>query len=75
MLEEIYAGLTKPLSAEDAKAGFLKRDPRPRLLPPDTPENLMEYFHEQDFHGWEPDHSSDRAEGCGNAEGHEPQAG
>jgi hypothetical protein len=49
MLEEIYAGLTKPLSAEDSKAGFLKRDPRPRLLEPNTPDRLMEYFHEQGF--------------------------
>jgi hypothetical protein len=49
MLEEIYAGLTKPVSAEDGKAGFLKRDPRPRLLPPDTPDKLMEFFHEQGF--------------------------
>jgi hypothetical protein len=49
MLEEIYEGLTKPLSAEDSKAGFLKRDPRPRLLEPNTPDNLMEYFHEQGF--------------------------
>jgi hypothetical protein len=49
MLEQIYAGLTKPLSAEDAKAGFLQRDPRPRLLPPDTADNLMEYFHEHIF--------------------------
>jgi hypothetical protein len=49
MLDEIYAGLTKPLSAEDSKAGFLKRDPRPRLLPPNTADNLMDYFHEQGF--------------------------
>ena len=49
MLEEIYAGLTKPLSEEDRKAGFLKRDPRPRLLEPNTPDKLMEYFHEQGF--------------------------
>jgi hypothetical protein len=49
MLEEIYEGLTKPLSEEDRKAGFLKRDPRPRLFAPDTAENLMEYFHEQGF--------------------------
>jgi len=49
MLEEIYSGLMTPLSAEDAKAGFLKRDPRPRLLPPDTADRLMEYFHEQNF--------------------------
>jgi hypothetical protein len=49
MLEEIYAGLTKPLSAEDSKAGFLKRDPRPRLFEPNTPDNLMEFFHAQGF--------------------------
>ena len=49
MLEEIYDNLTRPLSAEDSKGGFLKREPRPRLLPPDTADNLMEYFHEQNF--------------------------
>ena len=49
MLAEIYDSLTRSLSAEDSKAGFLKRDPRPRLLPPDTPDKLMEYFHEQGF--------------------------
>jgi hypothetical protein len=49
MLEEIYGSLTRPLSAADSKGGFLKRDPRPRLLPPDTPDNLMEYFHEQGY--------------------------
>jgi hypothetical protein len=38
MLEEIYGSLTRPLSADDSKAGFLKRDPRPRLLEPNTPE-------------------------------------
>ncbi len=49
MLEEIYEYLTKPLSEEDSKAGFLKRDPRPRLFEPDTPYNLMEYFHEMGY--------------------------
>ena len=49
MLEQIYAGLTKPLSEEDKKAGFLKRDARPRLLPPETADKLMDYFHEQGF--------------------------
>jgi hypothetical protein len=49
MLEEIYGGLTKPLSEEDRKAGFLSRGDRPRLLKPDTAENLLEYFHEQGF--------------------------
>jgi len=49
MLDEIYAGLTKQLSAEDSKGGFLEREPRPRLFPPETAERLMEYFHEQGF--------------------------
>jgi len=49
MLEEIYAGLTRTLSTVDSKGGFLKREPRPRLLPPDTPDNLVNYFHEQGF--------------------------
>ncbi len=49
MLEQIYDSLTRKLSAEDAKSGYLKRDPRPRLLPPDTPDRLMQYFHEQTF--------------------------
>ncbi|NLV30249.1 MAG: hypothetical protein GXY47_03760 [Acidobacteria bacterium] len=49
MLGQIYAGLSRPLSAEDGKAGFLPREERTRLLPPDTPDRLMEYFHEQGF--------------------------
>lgn len=49
MLEEIHAGLTRKLSAEESKGGFLEREARPRLLPPDTAENLMTYFHEQGF--------------------------
>lgn len=49
MLEGIYAGLSDALSEEDGRGGFLKRDPRPRLLPPDTSDNLMAYFHEQGF--------------------------
>ena len=49
MMEQIYSNLTQKLSTEDASSGYLKRDPRPRLLPPDTPDNLMTYFHEQNF--------------------------
>ncbi len=49
LLEQIYDGLTRKLSAEDAKAGFIKREERKRLIGPDTPDNLMEYFHEQGY--------------------------
>ena len=49
LLEQIYDGLTRKLSAEDAKAGFIKREERKRLIGPDTPDKLMEYFHEQGY--------------------------
>ena len=44
ILEEIVAGLTKPVSEEDKQTGFLPRPPRTRLLEPDTAENLEKYF-------------------------------
>ena len=49
MLSEIYDGLTRPLSPADRKGGFLKREPHPRFLPADTPENLREYFYEHGY--------------------------
>jgi hypothetical protein len=49
MLDEIYSGLVTPLSAIDAKAGFLEREARPRLFPADTAENLMEFFYNQGY--------------------------
>ena len=41
ILEELVAALTKPLNDEEKKTGFAARPPRPRLLAPDTPENLQ----------------------------------
>ena len=49
ILEEIVAGLTKPLSEEDKRTGFLSRPPRTRLLGPDTAENLEKYFYDNDL--------------------------
>jgi hypothetical protein len=46
ILEEIVAGLTKPLSAEDTQNGFLSRAPRTRLITPDTADNLEQYFYD-----------------------------
>jgi hypothetical protein len=43
VLAEIIGGLTKPVSAEEAKTGILER-PVPRLLEPDTPADLQRYF-------------------------------
>jgi len=49
ILEEIVAGLTRPLSEEDKRTGFLPRPPRTRLLQPDTVENLESYFYDNDL--------------------------
>ena len=49
ILEEIVAGLTRPVSEEDRQTGFLPRPPRTRLLPPDTSENLETYFYNNDL--------------------------
>jgi hypothetical protein len=49
ILEEIAAGLTKPLSEEDKRTGFLSRPPRTRLLGPDTAENIEKYFYDNDL--------------------------
>jgi hypothetical protein len=48
IVQEIIAGLTAPLSEEDKKKGFIER-PTPRLVPPDTAENLTRLFLEN---GW-----------------------
>ena len=49
IVDEIIAALTKPLTAEDKKTGFMTRPPRSRLLEPDTPTNLAQLFYEN---GW-----------------------
>jgi hypothetical protein len=48
IVQEIIAGLITPLSEEDKKKGFIER-PTPRLVPPDTAENLTRLFLEN---GW-----------------------
>jgi hypothetical protein len=48
VLQEIIDGLTKPVTADEAKRGILER-PVPRLLEPDTPYNLQRLFIER---GW-----------------------
>jgi len=49
ILGEILAALTEPVSGEDRGTDFLPREPRPRLLAPDTVRNLQEYFHDHNF--------------------------
>ncbi len=44
IVDELVTALTTPLTAEEKKTGFLMRDPQPRLLPPDTPTNLVKFF-------------------------------
>jgi hypothetical protein len=46
IVEELVAALTKPLSDDDKKTGFIARAPRPRLLQPDTAANLEKTFND-----------------------------
>ncbi len=48
MVDELVSGLTSPLTADDKSTGMVER-PTPRLVPPDTPDNLNRYFVEN---GW-----------------------
>ena len=43
IIQEIIGALINPLSEEDKKKGFIER-PTPRLVPPDTAENLTRLF-------------------------------
>ena len=49
IIDELISALTKPLSDDDKKTGFLARAPRPRLLEPDTPAKLAQLFNDN---GW-----------------------
>jgi len=46
IVDELVAALMSPLSDDDKKKGFLTRDPRPRMLQPDTAANLEKMFHD-----------------------------
>ena len=49
LLDEIIGAITKPLSEEEKKRGFIKREPRPRFLPPGTADNLQQLFIDSNF--------------------------
>ncbi|MEJ2110655.1 MAG: hypothetical protein P8Z37_12235 [Acidobacteriota bacterium] len=49
MLDEIYAGLTAPVSDEDKQTGPIPRPPRQRFLKPMTASELQDYFLNTDF--------------------------
>lgn len=48
-LEQIYDQLTQPLSEEESYSGMMPEYVPPRLLEPDTAENLEAFFYDQ---GW-----------------------
>ncbi len=48
VIEGIITALTKPTTPEEKRAGNISR-PNPRLLPPDTAQNLEQYFMDN---GW-----------------------
>jgi len=44
VMQEIIEALTKPLTEEEKKTGFIERPAPPRLVGPDTPDNLQRLF-------------------------------
>jgi hypothetical protein len=48
-LEEVYDNLTQPLDENESFAGVLPEYKPPRLIGPDTPENLERLFYEKQF--------------------------
>lgn len=44
VFQEIIDDLTKPLTDDDRKTGFVETKPAPRLIGPETPENLQRVF-------------------------------
>lgn len=48
-MDEIIEAITRPLSPEDKKTGFLAREPRQRFLPADTADNLQQLFIDSNF--------------------------
>jgi len=44
LIQEIQDGLTGPLSDEDKKTGFVESKPAPRVIGPETPDNLQRVF-------------------------------
>ena len=49
IMQEIVDALTKPLTADEQLTGLPEGALEPRLLPPDTEENLQEFFKEKDW--------------------------
>jgi hypothetical protein len=49
ILDELIAALSKPLSDDDKKTGFLSRGPHPRLLEPETPTRLAQFFNDNNW--------------------------
>ena len=49
IMQEIVDALTKPLTADEQLTGLPVAALEPRLLPPDTEENLQELFKEKDW--------------------------
>lgn len=49
IMPQIVDALTKPLTAEEQLTGLPEGAVEPRLLPPDTEENLQELFKEKDW--------------------------
>ena len=69
-MQGVIEGLTKPLDAEDLKGASFERS-TPRLLEPDTEDNLQRAVHPEQLDGLPADHPADRGARRADAQGHE----
>jgi hypothetical protein len=46
VMQVIIDGLTRPLSKEESKTGFMHLSTQPKLIGPDSEANLTQYFHD-----------------------------
>ncbi len=72
-MQEVIEGLTKPLDEEDLKGLTFERS-TPRLLAPDTEDNLQRAVPREQLDRLPPGHPADRRARRGDAQGHQPCA-
>ena len=73
-MQEVIEALTSPLDAEDLTGLSFDRS-APRLLNPDSEENLQQLFLQNYWTDYLPNNAADRRARRGDAEGHEPRPG
>ncbi len=75
MMQAIIDNFTKPLTDKEKYKGRPEAVVEPRLLKPDTEDNLQQLFKDKDLDRLQSDHSSNGRKSGSHAEGNQPEAG